>query len=74
MKLERITADQELVVNLLCFADGDTVPAGAEVIQGEILKMMVPVHCNSGGVIKYHVKQYDYVAVGSLLAEITYAS
>ena len=72
--MEKIIADQDLVITALNYKDGDTVTEGAEIIQTEILKMMIPIHCRTSGIIQYHVQPYDYVGVGTIMAEIISAS
>jgi len=69
--MEKIIADQDLVITALNYKDGDTVTEGAEIIQTEILKMMIPIHCQTSGKIQYFVKQYDYVYTGTLMAQIS---
>ena len=68
--MTEIKAESDCVINYLCFKDGSTVGGGDEILQVEVMKMMYPVNTTVGGMIKYRVKQGDYVATGQVLAEI----
>jgi biotin carboxyl carrier protein len=68
--MTEIKAESDCVINYLCFKDGSTVGGGDEILQVEVMKMMIPYTTPEGGMIKYRVKQGDYVATGQVLAEI----
>lgn len=71
---EKIISEFDCIINELWFKDGTEVLGGAEIMQVESLKMMIPIHCKTAGKVKYHVNRFDYILTGTLLAEIISAS
>lgn len=68
---EQVIAQTDCIVVNTWFKDGDVVPDGAELLQVEVCKMMIPMNSTAGGVVKYYCKKDDYVMAGSILAEVT---